>query len=187
MPRRHPFPRTWKKKAMPKAAALPRMLCATGDSPPSLGARRIGLLLFLGAMLLGSASCVWAATPKAFASFAEGSASGPFVPSGPQFYAKRPDDQGRTSNPFYPFQNPSKAPPQYREWQSLPPQEKDVFRRRMEEYRSLPPQQQQLYKQRWQQWQQMPPDERRRVESDLQRWNELSPEQREAIRRLFNR
>ncbi|ROQ93175.1 uncharacterized protein DUF3106 [Desulfosoma caldarium] len=172
---------------MLKRARLSRTLNALGASSSSITARRIGLLLFLGALLLGSAPWTWAVTPRAFASFREGSASGSFVPSRPQFYAKGHDDEKRTSNPFDPFQNASKAPPQYREWQSLPPQQKDVFRRRLKEYKSLPPQQQQLYKKRWQQWQQISPEERRRVESDLQRWNELSPERREAIRRLFNR
>lgn len=145
--------------------------------------------------------CLWA-VGLIFPAPAWGTDFNPFLPipfaqreaftpgtQAPKLYAKRPEDP-EERNVFKLFsreKNRPKFPPQYQEWQSLPPQEKDVMRRRMEEYRSLPPQQQELYRQRWQQWQQIPPEDRRRVESDLQRWKELSPEQREAIRRLFNR
>ncbi len=102
-------------------------------------------------------------------------------------YAKRPENQEQGWTPFSAPQGRRVVPPQYQEWQSMPPQEKDNLRHRFEEYRKLPPQDQELYRQRYRQWQQIPPEDRRRIESDIQRWNELSPEQREAIRRLFNR
>ena len=102
-------------------------------------------------------------------------------------YAKRPESREDGYTPFPGLRDPRDTPPQYKEWQSMPPQEKDALRRRMEEYRKLPPQQQELYRQRYRQWQEIPPEDRRRIESDIQRWNELSPQQREAIRRLFNR
>lgn len=163
-------------------------LQGNGSSSPRPGAcRSRWLFLVLCVLVLGSTHAAWGTTSKTPSFFLENLTPRPLFPSASKFYAKRPNDKEKSASPFSPFSGPSKAAPQYREWQSLPPQEKDVLRRRMEEYRNLPPQQQQLYRQRWQQWQQIPPEERRRVESDLQRWNELSPEQREAIRRLFQR
>ncbi|MGQ9794840.1 DUF3106 domain-containing protein [Desulfosoma sp.] len=165
-----------------------KTLRGNGSSSSWHGVRRSRwLFLVLCVLVLSSTHAAWGTTSKTLAFFLENLTPGPFSPSALKFYAKRPDDREKSVNLFSPFSGPSKAAPQYREWQSLPPQEKDVLRRRLEEYRSLPPQQQQLYRQRWQQWQQIPLEERRRVEFDLQRWNELSPEQREAIRRLFQR
>ncbi len=105
----------------------------------------------------------------------------------PMLFAKRPEGREDGYAPFAGPRDRRDTPPQYQEWQSMPPQERDALRRRMEEYRKLPPQEQELYRQRYRQWQQIPPEDRRRIESDIQRWNELSPAQREAIRRLFNR
>uniref|UniRef100_A0A832A167 DUF3106 domain-containing protein n=1 Tax=Desulfacinum infernum TaxID=35837 RepID=A0A832A167_9BACT len=105
----------------------------------------------------------------------------------PTLYAKRPESREDGYAPFPGSRDRRDVPPQYQEWQSMPPPERDALRRRLEEYRKLPPQEQELYRQRYRQWQQIPPEDRRRIESDIQRWNELSPDQREAIRRLFNR
>jgi hypothetical protein len=102
-------------------------------------------------------------------------------------YAKRPENPQDGYAPFPGARDRRNLPPQYQEWQSMPPPEKDALRRRLEEYQKLPPQEQELYRQRYRQWQQIPPEDRRRIESDIQRWHELSPDQREAIRRLFNR
>ncbi len=110
-----------------------------------------------------------------------------FLGNSPMLYAKRFENQEQGFSPFSGPQGYRSVPPQYQQWQSMPPQERDALRRRLEEYRNLPPQQQELYKQRYRQWQQIPPEDRQRIESDIQRWNELSPAQREAIRRLFNR
>lgn len=165
-----------------------RTLRGNGSSPPWHGVcRSRWLFLVLCVLVLGSTHAARGTTSKTPEFFLENLTPGSFSPSASKLYARRPDDREKSANPFSAFSGPPKAGPQYWEWQSLPPQEKDVFRRRMEEYRNLPSQQQQLYRQRWQQWQQIPPEERRRVESDLQRWNELSSEQREAIRRLFQR
>ena len=75
----------------------------------------------------------------------------------------------------------------YREWQSLPPEQKEMLRKRMDRYKDLSPQERDLYERRHQQWQQLPPDERERIQEDLKRWENLSPQERDAIRRRFGR
>lgn len=148
-------------------------------------AMALGCLLGLGAGTLDPAGA--ASLPSTIS----GSNAAPDTAFPPHpfgvFYAKRPDNREDGFPPFSGPQDRRRMPPEYQEWQSMPPQEKDALRRRLEEYRNLPPQQQELYKQRYRQWQQIPPEDRQRIESDIQRWNELSPAQREAIRRLFNR
>ncbi len=76
---------------------------------------------------------------------------------------------------------------QYREWQSLPPEQKEMMRQRMNRYRDLSPQERDLYKRRYQQWQELPPEERDRIQKDLKHWENLSPQERDAIRRRFGR
>jgi Protein of unknown function (DUF3106) len=76
---------------------------------------------------------------------------------------------------------------QYREWQSLPPEQKEMLRRRMERYRDLSPQERDLYQRRHQQWQELSPEERNRIQEDLKHWENLSPQERDAIRRRFGR
>jgi hypothetical protein len=75
----------------------------------------------------------------------------------------------------------------YREWQSLPPEQKEMLRKRMDRYKDLSPQERDLYERRHQQWQQLPPEERDRIQEDLKRWENLSPQERDAIRRRFGR
>jgi hypothetical protein len=76
---------------------------------------------------------------------------------------------------------------QYQEWQSLPPEQKEMMRQRMNRYRDLPPQERDLYRRRYQQWQELSPAERDRIQNDLKRWDNLSPQERDAIRRRFGR
>ncbi len=75
----------------------------------------------------------------------------------------------------------------YREWQSLPPEQKEMLRRRMDRYKDLSPQERDLYERRHQQWQELPPEERNRIQEDLKRWEKLSPQEQDAIRRRFGR
>ena len=76
---------------------------------------------------------------------------------------------------------------QYQEWQSLPPEQKEMMRQRMNRYRDLSPQERDLYQRRYQQWQELSPDERDRIQKDLKHWENLSPQERDAIRRRFGR
>lgn len=75
----------------------------------------------------------------------------------------------------------------YQEWQSLPPEQKDMLRKRMDRYKDLSPQERDLYERRHQQWKELPPEERERIREDLKRWENLSPQERDAIRRRFGR
>jgi Protein of unknown function (DUF3106) len=75
----------------------------------------------------------------------------------------------------------------YREWESLPSDQKEMLRKRMDRYKDLSPQERDLYQRRHQQWQDLPPDERNRIQEDLKRWENLSPQERDAIRRRFGR
>lgn len=75
----------------------------------------------------------------------------------------------------------------YREWQSLPPEQKEMLRKRMDRYKDLSPQERDLYERRHQQWKELPPEERERIQEDLKRWENLSPQERDAIRRRFGR
>lgn len=74
---------------------------------------------------------------------------------------------------------------QYREWQSLPPDQRDAMRRRMDELNRMPPQDRDRLQQRYRQFQQLPPDERRSIENELRRRDNLSPQERDSIRRRF--
>jgi hypothetical protein len=76
---------------------------------------------------------------------------------------------------------------QYREWQSLPPEQKEMMRQRMNRYRDLSPQERDLYRRRYQQWQELSPEDRDRIQKDLKHWENLSPQERDAIRRRFGR
>jgi hypothetical protein len=76
---------------------------------------------------------------------------------------------------------------QYREWQSLPPEQKEMLRQRMDRYKDLSPQERDLYQRRYQQWQELSPEERNRIQEDLKHWKNLSPQERDAIRRRFGR
>ncbi len=188
MRRRPRFHRIWIKNLMPKA--VPSFTRSGAASHPKRwildGFRRF-FLVFLCSYLFILFQPAWGRASSAMTRFDQNLVFGPYKAQPDKLYAKRPDDRQNPSNPLFDFKGRSKPAPQYQEWQSLPPQDKDLLRRRMDEYRSLPPAQQELYRQRWRQWQQMSPEEKRRVESDLQRWNQLSPEEREAIRRLFQR
>ena len=74
---------------------------------------------------------------------------------------------------------------QYQEWQSLPPDQRDAMRRRMDDLNRMPPQDRDRMQQRYRQFQQLPQDERRSIEKNLRRWDNLSPQERDSIRRRF--
>jgi hypothetical protein len=75
----------------------------------------------------------------------------------------------------------------YREWQSLPPDEKQKIRQRMDELNKMSPQKRELYQQMFPQWQNLSPGERRRLQKDLENWEQLSPQQQHEIRRRFKK
>lgn len=73
----------------------------------------------------------------------------------------------------------------YREWQSLTPQEKETLRRRMDQLNRMPPQDRRHLQHLNDRLQQLSPDERGQLQRALDNWNNLSPSEKEAIRRKF--
>ena len=73
----------------------------------------------------------------------------------------------------------------YREWQSLTPQEKETLRRRMQQLNRMPPQNRRHLQDLNDRWQQLSPAERGQLQRALDNWNNLSPSEKEAIRRRF--
>lgn len=74
---------------------------------------------------------------------------------------------------------------EYRQWRSLPPEEKEEMRDRMERWRKMSPREQQLYERRYRQWHQLPSQERKQLERQLKHWDRLTPEERDRIRHRF--
>lgn len=73
----------------------------------------------------------------------------------------------------------------YREWESLPEHKQQMLRHRMEKYKRLPPQERERYQHRYRQFQKLPPDERYKIREKLRNWDRLSPDEKEQIRRRF--
>ena len=73
----------------------------------------------------------------------------------------------------------------YREWESLPEQERQRLRHRMKKYKQLPPKERERYQHRYRQWQKLSPDERYMIREKLQKWDSLPPEEKEQIRQRF--
>jgi hypothetical protein len=71
-------------------------------------------------------------------------------------------------------------------WKSLPPERKRVLRRRMDQWKELPPEERTHYQQRFHQWQKLSPEERTMIREKLEKGKEgLPPQDREEIRRRF--
>ncbi len=75
----------------------------------------------------------------------------------------------------------------FREWKTLPPEKQDLMRHRMKRWKELPPEERSRYKQRFRQWQSLSPEEQERIRQRLKKWNGLPQEEREEIRRRFHR
>ena len=73
----------------------------------------------------------------------------------------------------------------FREWKSLPPERQELLRRRMRRWKELPPEDRSLYERRFEQWQRLSPEERERIRERLKKWNGLPQEEKEKIRRRF--
>jgi len=71
------------------------------------------------------------------------------------------------------------------EWESMPPEKKEMLRQRMKRFKELPPEERSLYQERFKQWQKLSPQERERIRENLRRWERLSPEEKEKTRRWF--
>jgi hypothetical protein len=97
------------------------------------------------------------------------------------FYAKNHRDRYNRLSP----ERKSLLNERYREWESLPEQERQRLRHRMKKYKRLPPKDRERYQHRYQQWQRLSPDERHRVREKLRNWDRLSPEEKEQIRKRF--
>jgi hypothetical protein len=135
-----------------------------------------GVLLFaLGAPAAASPSKPWPNT------FLGGSSSAP-AHGVPPYFAK---DKSQQPQGFQSLSPEEKR--QYREWQTLPPDQKDAMRRRMDDLNRMPQQNRDLYQQRFQQYRQLPPEERQQLENNLQRPDRLSPQERNSIRQRFNK
>ncbi len=73
----------------------------------------------------------------------------------------------------------------YKQWESLPPEEKRLLRERMQEWKKLSPRDRALMRKRYEQWKRLSPEEQIWIRNQLKHWNELSPEEREIIRERF--
>lgn len=71
------------------------------------------------------------------------------------------------------------------EWESMPPEKKEMLRQRMRRFKELPPEERSLYQERFEQWKKLSPQERERIRENLRRWERLSPEEKEETRRWF--
>ena len=85
---------------------------------------------------------------------------------------------------------PSRVSPDNRsdlrqKWQSMPQDQKDEYRRRLEKFKRLDPQDRELYRRRYQQYQKLPPQDRQRLRQQLDKWDNLSPQERDRIRQKF--
>ncbi len=75
----------------------------------------------------------------------------------------------------------------YREWQRLSPEEKEILRKRLKHFESLPLQKKELIKKHYERWKQLSPEQRRLIKEYLNNWDKLTPEEKNLIKRQFQR
>ena len=75
----------------------------------------------------------------------------------------------------------------FREWQSLPQERKRTLRHRMEKWKQLPPEKREHFQQWFQQWKELSPEEQGLIRKKLERWDILPPDEQEKVRRRFYR
>ncbi|MDZ7580170.1 MAG: DUF3106 domain-containing protein [Deltaproteobacteria bacterium] len=132
-----------------------------------------GLLLVIAGLVFAAASVAWCTPPEGRR--VDLHSHGPKVPSGK--IDRLPHLMVGNKNGG--FQK------NYREWQSLTPQEKETLRRRMDQLNRMPPQDRRHLQHLNDRLQQLSPDERGQLQRALDNWNNLSPSEKEAIRRKF--
>ena len=95
-------------------------------------------------------------------------------------------NQGRLSRQRPPQGQPTEERSDLqRRWQSMPQDQKEEYRRRLERFKRLDPQDRELYRRRYQQYQKLPPQDRQRLRQQLDKWDNLSPQERDRIRQKF--
>ena len=70
-------------------------------------------------------------------------------------------------------------------WQSMTPQQRQQYRRKMQKFNKLPDKDKQLIRRRHNQLREMSPSDRRRLQQKLNQWDKLSPKEQQVIRQRF--